>query len=247
MANYYTSFSVLLPVGAGNIEAALALYAQFEQELEADDQSVGFLAEQDTPNSDAVWLRDDGGEGDPEHVIAYAFRCAQAFGLTGRWGFDWSLSCSRPILDGSGGGAQLLDLGRGESVSWIDTKHWLNEKLSAGEACAASAETILQRTIEAQGWNDHSQALMLRGFIDSLIAADPSVADQLRSHLATISGEQDGMLCRECGEPVFIANSGTSHHVGRGLDGIDYGRDRDHAAVADTGLPASGTRQEHAP
>jgi len=54
MANYYTSFSVLLPVGAGNIEAALALYAQFEQELEVDDQSVGFLAEQDTPNSDAV-------------------------------------------------------------------------------------------------------------------------------------------------------------------------------------------------
>ncbi len=217
MPNYYTSFSVLLPVGAGNIEAALALYAQFEQELEADDQSVGFLAEQDTANSDAVWLRDDGGEGDPEHVIAYAFRCAQAFGLTGRWGFDWSLSCSRPRLDGNGGGAQLLDLGRGESVSWIDTKQWLDEKLSAGEASAVSAEAILQPTIEAQGWNEHSQVFVLRGFIDSLIAADPAVADQLRSHLATISGEQDGMLCRECGEPVFIADSGTSHHVGCGL------------------------------
>ncbi len=247
MANYYTSFSVLLPVGAGNIEAALALYAQFEQELEADDQSVGFLAEQDTPNSDAVWLRDDGGEGDPEHVIAYAFRCAQAFGLTGRWGFDWSLSCSKPNLDGSGGGAQLLDLGRGESVSWIDTKHWLDEKLSAGEARAVSAETILQPTIEAQGWNDHSQVFVLRGFIDSLIGADPAVADQLRSHLADVSAEPDEVLCRECGAPMLAAEGGTSHHVGTGVDGIDYDRDRDHTAVADTEMLAPGTLQEHAP
>ncbi len=44
MADYYTSFSVLLPVGAGNIEAALALYAQLGDELEADGQAVGFLA-----------------------------------------------------------------------------------------------------------------------------------------------------------------------------------------------------------
>jgi len=141
----------------------------------------------------------------------------------------------------------VLDLGRRESVDWVDTGQWLDEKLSAGEARAASTETILQPTIEAQGWNDHSQAFVLRGFIDSLITADPAVADQLVSYLATISAEQDGMLCRECGEPVFIADSGTSHHVGRGLDGIDYDRDRDHTAVADTGLLASGTLQEHAP
>ncbi len=247
MADYYTSFSVLLPVGAGNIEAALALYAQFEQELEADHQSVGFLAEQDTPNSDAVWLHDGNGEGDPEHVIAYAFRCAQAFGLTGRWGFHWSLSCSKPHLDGNGGGAQVLDLGRRESVDWVDTGQWLDEKLSAGEARAASAETILQPTIEAQGWNDYSQAFVLRGFIDNLIKADPAVADQLRSHLADVSAEPDGVLCRECGAPMFAAEGSTSHHVGAGVDGIDYDRDRDHTAVADTGLLASGTLQEHAP
>jgi hypothetical protein len=166
MADYFTSFSVLLPVGAGNIEAALALYAQFEQELEADDQSVGFLAGQDALNSDAVWLWDGNGEGDPENLIAYAFRCAEAFGLTGLWGFHFSLSCSCPRLDGFGGGAQVLDLGRRESVDWLDTGHWLDEKLNAGEAGAASAETILQPTVEAQDRNDHSQVSMLRVVAD---------------------------------------------------------------------------------
>ncbi len=171
MADYYTSFSVLLPVGAGNIEAALALYDQFEAELEADNQSVGFLAEKDEPGSDAVWLRDNGGGGDPEHVIAYAFRCAETFGLTGRWGFHWGRWCSRARLDGFGGGAQVLDLGRRTSVDWLDTEHWLDEKLSAGEAGAATAETILQPMVEVQGWNADSQVFVLRDFIDSLIAA----------------------------------------------------------------------------
>jgi len=234
MADYYTSFSVLLPVGAGNIEAALALHAQFEQELEADDQSVGFLAEQDAPNSDAVWLWDGGGEGDPENVIAYAFRCAEAFGLTGRWGFHWSLACSRPRLDGNGGGAQVLDLGRRESVDWLDTGQWLDEKLSAGEAGPVAAETILQPTIEAQGWNADSQAFVLRGFIDSLIAADPSVADCLRAHLAAMAEAEREMFCGQCGNGMFITDDGISHHVGSSLHGIDHGRDRDHTAVAET-------------
>ncbi len=247
MADYFTSFSVLMPVGAGNIKAALALYDQFKDELEADNRSVGFLAEKDEPGSDAVWLWDNDGGGDPEHVIAYAFRCAEAFGLTGLWGFHFSLSCSRPRLDGFGGGAQVLDLGQRESVDWLDTGHWLDEKLNAGEAGAASAETILQPTIEAQGWNDHSQVFVLRGFLDNLIKADPTIADQLRSHLADVSAEPDEILCRECGAPMFAAVGGTSHHVGAGVDGIDYDRDRDHTAVADTGLLASGTLQEHAP
>ena len=135
-------------------------------------------------------------------------------------------------------------------------KQWLEEKLSAGKACAVSAETILQPTIEARGWDEHSQVFVLRGFIDSLITTDPAVADQLRSHLADVSAEPDEVLCRECGVPMLAAKGGTSHHVGTGVDGIDYDRDLaetrsvcgcDHTAVADTGLLASGTLQGHAP
>jgi len=234
MADYYTSFSVLLPVGAGNMEAALALYAQFEAELDADGQTVGFLAKQDEPGSDAVWLWDNGGGGDPEHVIAYVFRCAEAFGLAGLWGFRWGLWCSKARLDGFGGGAQVLDLGRRTSVDWVDTGHWLDEKLSAGEAGAASAETILQPTIEAQGWNANSQAFVLRGFIDGLIAADPSLADCLRAHLAAMAEAERELFCRQCGKEMFFTENGVSHHVGPGLHRINYDLDRDHTAVTET-------------
>ncbi len=236
MADYFTSFSVLLPVGAGNVEAALALYDQFEAELEADNQSVGFLAEKDEPGSDAVWLWDNGGGGDPEHVIAYAFRCAEAFSLTGSWGFHFSLSCSRPRLDGFGGGAQVLDLGRRSSVDWVDTGHWLAEQLHKAEIPAASAETILQPVAAAQGWTVATQMSVLLGFIDSLIADDPAVAERLRVHLAAASAADDDFLCRECGAEVFISDAGTSHHVGRGLDGIDHAHDRDHTALPEREL-----------
>ena len=76
MANYWTAFSVLFPVGAGNMEAALAFYAQLEAELEAKDETIGFTAVEDEPGSGTLWLW-DGGSGDPEHVITYAIRCAR--------------------------------------------------------------------------------------------------------------------------------------------------------------------------
>ena len=62
---------------------------------------------------------------EPEHVIAFVLGCAEAFDLRGRWGFRWALTCSRPRLDGFGGGAQLLDLGARRSLAWIDCEHWV--------------------------------------------------------------------------------------------------------------------------
>ena len=32
----------------------------------------------------------------------------------------------------------------------------------------------------------------------------------------------------------FIADAGTLHHLGSGMDGIDHGRDRDHVAIPKT-------------
>lgn len=106
-------------------------------------------------------------------------------------------------------------------------------KLSAGEARAVSAETILQPAIEAQGWNPDSQVFVLFGFVDILIAADPGVAERLRAHLASVSAAAADLHCRECGELMRLTNAGVSHHVGDGPDGIDYSRDRDQTAIAD--------------
>lgn len=232
MADYWTSFSVLFPVGAGNVEAALALYAQLEAELEAKDETIGFAAQKDDPGDDAtVWLWDNGGCGDPEHVIAYALRCAQAFGLSGLWGFHFGLSCSRPRLDGFGGGAQVLDLGQRRSLAWLDTAHWLGEQLDKGAIPVQPADAILRPAAEAQGWNHHSQLSVLLGFIDSLSADDPAVADRLRAHVAAACAMEEDFVCRECGAAVFVSDAGTTHHVGTGMDGIDHARDRNHTAL----------------
>jgi len=45
VVDYWTGFSIELPVGAGNIDAALAIYAQFRDELDAGHQPIGFRAE----------------------------------------------------------------------------------------------------------------------------------------------------------------------------------------------------------
>ncbi len=70
-------------------------------------------------------------DGEPEDVLTYVFRCAEALNLTGIWGFRWCLSCSRPRLDGYGGGAQVLDLGTRKTIDWVDLDHWLSEQADA--------------------------------------------------------------------------------------------------------------------
>lgn len=239
MANYTTRFSCLLPVGAGKVRAALALYARMREELAAEGEAIGFKAEED--GRETVWLHAE-ESGEPEHVIAYARRCAQEFGLTGLWGFRWGLGCDKPRLDGFGGGAQLLDLGRRESVAWVDCEEWLAVRLAADEARPVPAETLLLPVAAAQGWTQATENGVLLGFIDALIVDDPSVADRLRAHLAEVSADvgdaaagPEEMNCRGCGEPMSIAAEGTGHRAGDTMDGIDHGRDRDHTAIADEG------------
>ena len=158
MADYYTRFSMLFPVGtAENVGPALALYRQLADELDENDEAIGFLAEADGPStSPHLWLHSD-ESGEPEHVILFALRCAEAFSLTGLWGFRWALTCSKPRLDGYGGGAQLLDLGQRESLEWVDCEQWIAEQLDRRECpigAAERAEHILGPVVASQGWTD---------------------------------------------------------------------------------------------
>lgn len=126
MADYFTRFSCTLDVGSPeNAIKALAIYRAYADELDGEDLSIGFAAE---TGSDAgattIRMHDDGG-GDVEHVIAFAQRCGQALGLSGHWGFQYANTCSRPRLDGFGGGAHVLDLATGQTVGWTDTDGWL--------------------------------------------------------------------------------------------------------------------------
>ncbi len=127
MADYFTHFSCILDLGSAvNVVRALTIFEDYATALEADEGvEPGFDLEADPDSGpSALWIHSD-GFGEPEHVIAFVFRCAQAFDLHGRWGFTWALTCSKPRLDGFGGGAQLLDLGERRSLAWLDCSHWL--------------------------------------------------------------------------------------------------------------------------
>jgi hypothetical protein len=132
MADYFTHFSCLLDVGTHeNAARALDLYNALSQEGASEDPpSDGFLLSiQPEHGGTNLWMRDD-ITGDPERLIQFVKRCASAFSLTGRWGFQYANTCSKPRLDGFSGGAHVLDLATGKTVEWIYTDGWLAETLA---------------------------------------------------------------------------------------------------------------------
>ena len=133
MADYFTHFSCLLDVGTPeNAARALDLYnTQSAEGASEEPPSEGFLLSiQPEHGGSQLWMRDD-VTGDPERLIRFVQRCAAEFGLTGKWGFQYANTCSKPRLDGFGGGAHVLDLTTGETVDWIYTDGWLAQTVSA--------------------------------------------------------------------------------------------------------------------
>ena len=138
MADYFTHFSCLLDVGTPeNATRALDLYNALADETAADDAlSDGFLMSiAPEHGGNQLWIRDD-GNGDPDHAIKFVLRCAEEFALTGLWGMQYANTCSKPRLDGFGGGAHVLDLATGETVDWIYTEGWLSTVLDGGDPYA---------------------------------------------------------------------------------------------------------------
>ena len=137
MADYCTHFSCVIDVGTADKAArALALLQELRAEdQDADDPEVsGFtLARQDAPKGSTLWIHDD-ERGDVEAVIRFVLRLAIELDLTGLWGFQFGLTCSRPRLDAFGGGAHVIDLGARKSVGWISTQEWLAAALNGEDA-----------------------------------------------------------------------------------------------------------------
>lgn len=127
MAVHFTHFSCMFDVGsADNATAAEAIRCRQAGELDvAESRDLGFEMKVDTARGAGALRISSDGYGEPEHVIAFVLACADAFDLTGRWGFCWALTCSKPRLDGFGGGAQVLDLGARKSLAWMDCDQWL--------------------------------------------------------------------------------------------------------------------------
>lgn len=136
MADYFIHFSCLLDVGTPAAAArALELYNRLSEEGASEEPpSEGFLLSIEPEHGGTkLWMRDE-VSGDPERLIQFVKICAAAFGLKGRWGFQWANTCSKPRVGAYGGGAHVLDLATGERVAWISTDAWLARILDGDDA-----------------------------------------------------------------------------------------------------------------
>ncbi len=132
MADYFTQFSCIFDVGsAENAHRAEAIREEYAADVERDEGStLGFEMQiERSLGAGALWLSSD-EQGEPEHVIEFVLRCAKALNLAGVWGFTWSHSCSKPRIDGFGGGAHVLDLGAGRSLADIDCSNFVHEQVA---------------------------------------------------------------------------------------------------------------------
>jgi hypothetical protein len=162
MADYFTHFSCLLDVGTPeNAARALDLYNRLSEDGASEEPpSEGFLLSiQPEHGGTQLWMRDD-VTGDPERLIQFVKRCAAEFGLTGRWGFQYANTCSKPRLDGFGGGAHVLDLATGETVDWIYTDGWLAETIADAETDMSIPPTPGQFQTLLRAAGDGNLALM---------------------------------------------------------------------------------------
>src|SRR3546814_2232655 len=118
-------FSCQFDVGtAANAARAMTMLDAYQSDLDqADDGCLGFDCSIEELEPTKLWLRDDGGFGEIEHVIGFVLRCAEAFDMQGMWGFGCALTCSTLRLDGFGGGEHIIEIGARRTLVWIDCGH----------------------------------------------------------------------------------------------------------------------------
>lgn len=136
MADYYTLFSLLVPLKslaekawvedriAGGVVTLYPHTADGAENIDLDDRCC-FDAEIE-PATDGgfgnLWIYSE-ESGNTDHVIVFLSSWLKANGKRGDFiKFEWGYSCSKPRLDGFGGGAAIITAHRVQSMS---TGEWL--------------------------------------------------------------------------------------------------------------------------
>lgn len=139
MANYYTHFSFVVPFEVQSEMASKLLVQRLVGELgvliqDAIDQDGNDLfAMNDIPyglsveaEGTDVWIHDDAGEGCIEPAVTAVRWLLDKPGAPGAVGFEWANTCSKPRVDGFGGGAVLVTR---DDSHWMTTGEWLAKAL----------------------------------------------------------------------------------------------------------------------
>ncbi|MCX6896789.1 MAG: hypothetical protein NTZ16_15120 [Verrucomicrobia bacterium] len=133
MADYFTNFSVVLPLTKKQQEYAVELANQadrhrcddeplpktFPEELR--DETEGWTFETDA-GSDGLWLHSQyGGQ---ESVCAFIQHLLQKYEFAPAVAFEWSHDCSKPRTDAYGGGAAFIT---STEIETMTTSEWLSK------------------------------------------------------------------------------------------------------------------------
>jgi hypothetical protein len=166
MPDYTTRFSCRLDTGSTAMAArARRRFAAYQRLVNLTDDQVCFEIEAD-PMEDSpggIWIHDEDGMGDPDHVIDFLLASARRLGLKGRWGFSWSYGCSRPVLDAFSGGACVLDFGAGTIIGDLNCGEWIDEIIQSAKRFIIHAPGEAEAGqggywSNAHGWSSLDQA-----------------------------------------------------------------------------------------
>lgn len=138
MADYFTNFSLLVPLpGEAAQNYALDL-AQQAARIHQGDESAGDFPMQDvvedwqfetdvdsSPNGWGLWLHSDYGGVDA--VCAFIQHLLQRFAPGDHVTLEWSHGCSKPRVDAFGGGAALITA---RKIKTINTGEWLHRQVA---------------------------------------------------------------------------------------------------------------------
>lgn len=140
MADYFTNFSVILPLNQEQQEYALNLAKQVEgyrnedQHLPADfpealKESVEDWTFELEAVKDGLWLHSMYGGQDSACVFIQVL--LQRFNVAPYVALEWSHDCSQPRTDAFGGGAAFIT---STEIKSITTSDWLNHMINEGKS-----------------------------------------------------------------------------------------------------------------
>lgn len=144
MANYNTIFSFAI---GGLTDAETAWCRRAAAWLDADpaerepmpelvdvpDEPDGYPSFRAEVDNDGFWIHAD-ESGSPDEVARLVQAFLTAFRPDDVVSFEWSDTCSRPILDAFGGGAMIVTA---TDLEAMHTSGWIDDRLAARNAARA--------------------------------------------------------------------------------------------------------------
>lgn len=139
MADYFTNFSMILPLPSAEAQQYADDLAQQALNIRRDDEAMPddfpeslkevvddwcFETEANHPsNGPGLWLHSS--DGGIDAVCAFIQHLLQKFDPQGHVALEWSNDCSKPRVDAFGGGAALITA---RKIKSINTGQWLHRQ-----------------------------------------------------------------------------------------------------------------------